>query len=341
VPSSSSDDDGDEEQDRSGDEIVALLSIDIDGAISATTTAGVAGAATATPRRPASSRRWRTAAAVDAPAVAARATSKTVSAADAYFQAKNLFFLHFDCEHTSTHLCQISAVCYSQETLEQVGVAFDEYVKPPVHRWNAEATTIHGLSAAHSRIVVAEPLSLMWPRQSTRARRQRGIRWTRNEDWTGLHGYGLEPLWCALHGMEQMIIDGLHAHNSLCDCVGQAQITMTAEFVPFANKPKGIIVLEDVYKAKRERRRKQGREVMWPVPRGWTEYTQASGPAWRTNPAMDYDGGVNNGPKHGPKGAAGTMAEFIQLFYLFIPVSMLSHIATETNRYRPINGWGR
>ena len=55
--SSSSDDDGDEEQDRSGDEIVALLSIDIDGAISATTTAGVAGAATATPRRPASSRR--------------------------------------------------------------------------------------------------------------------------------------------------------------------------------------------------------------------------------------------------------------------------------------------
>ena len=111
-----------------------------------------------------------------------------------------------------------------------------------------------------------------------------------------------------------MIIDGLHAHNSLCDCVGQAQITMTAEFVPFANKPKGIIVLEDVYKAKRERRRKQGREVMWPVPRGWTEYTQASGPAWRTNPAMDYDGGVNNGPKHGPKGAAGTMAEFIQLF---------------------------
>ena len=49
--------------------------------------------------------------------------------------------------------------------------------------------------------------------------------------------------------MEQMIIDGLHAHNSLCDCVGQAQITMTAEFVPFANKPKGIIVLEDVYKA--------------------------------------------------------------------------------------------
>jgi len=113
---------------------------------------------------------------------------------------------------------------------------------------------------------------------------------------------------------------------------------MTAEFVPFANKPKGIIVLEDVYKAKRERRRKQGREVMWLVPRGWTEYTQASGPAWRTNPAMDYDGGVNNGPKHGPKGAAGTMAEFIQLFYLFIPVSMLSHIATETNRYRPING---
>lgn len=108
--------------------------------------------------------------------MAARAASKTVSAADAYFQAKNLFFLHFDCEHTSTHLCQISAVCYSQETLEQVGVAFDEYVKPPVHRWNAEATTIHGLSAAHSRIVVAEPLSLMWPRQSTRARRQRGIR---------------------------------------------------------------------------------------------------------------------------------------------------------------------
>ena len=92
--------------------------------------------------------------------MAARATSKTVSAADAYFQAKNLFFLHFDCEHTSTHLCQISAVCYSQETLEQVGVAFDEYVKPPVHRWNAEATTIHGLSTAHSRIVVAEPLSL-------------------------------------------------------------------------------------------------------------------------------------------------------------------------------------
>ena len=55
--SSSSDDDGDEEQDRSGDEIVALLSIDIDGAISATTTAGVAGAATATPWWPASSRR--------------------------------------------------------------------------------------------------------------------------------------------------------------------------------------------------------------------------------------------------------------------------------------------
>ena len=137
-----------------------------------------------------------------------------------------------------------------------------------------------------------------------------------------------------------MIIDGLRAHNSLCDCVGQAQITMTAEFVPFANKPKGIIVLEDVYKAKRERRRKQGREVMWPVPRGWTEYTQASGPAWRTNPAMDYDGGVNNGPKHGPKGAAGTMAEFIQLFYLFIPVIMLSHIATETNRYAS-NQWVR
>ena len=108
--------------------------------------------------------------------MAARAASKTVSAADAEFQAKNLFFLHFDCEHTSTHLCQISAVCYSQETLEQVGVAFDEYVKPPVHRWNAEATTIHGLSTAHSRIVVAEPLSVMWPRQSTRARWQRGIR---------------------------------------------------------------------------------------------------------------------------------------------------------------------
>ena len=59
-----------------------------------------------------------------------------------------------------------------------------------------------------------------------------------------------------MHGQEQLAIDGMPAHNSLCDVRAQVALTMTPDFLPFANKPKGIVLLSDVYKAKRERRRK-------------------------------------------------------------------------------------
>ncbi len=372
-PSSSSDS-GEEPDADQGVDDEALMGVDLDGIVAMATAASVAH-----------------------PPVAVRPPPKRVSTADAEFQAKSLYFLHFDCEHTGTHVCQLSGVVYAQDTLRQVGEPFNSYVKPPVHRWNESATAVHGLSVAHARIATAEPLSVVWPlfcswwertigvgTAAASANRKgvltawggkacdaehffritetdypdeawavaprqlpffwdpiasaqyKGTTTHRNplhEEQTGLPGYGLEPLWCHMQNKDRMVIDGRPAHDSLCDAIGQAQITMTAEFLPFANKAKGIVLLEDVYKSKRERRRKQGRETVRPVPRGWTEHTARNGPAWKTPAAMDYDGGVNNGPKHGPKGAARTVAEFIQLFYLFIPISLLAQIADETNLY--------
>jgi hypothetical protein len=48
---------------------------------------------------------------------------------DVDFRAKHLAILHFDCEHTSTRLCQLSGVCYYRTCCCRLARL--------VHRWNA------------------------------------------------------------------------------------------------------------------------------------------------------------------------------------------------------------
>ena len=97
-------------------------------------------------------------------AAAPRAPRRTVSVANEDFLAKNLVALHFDCEHTGFHVCQISAEAYNMNTLEWVGEPVNLYIKPPEHRWNPMVTQVHGLSATHSKIRDAPPLSEQWPK---------------------------------------------------------------------------------------------------------------------------------------------------------------------------------
>ena len=82
-PSSSSDSGEEPEADQGVDD-EALMGVDLDGIVAMATAASVAH-----------------------PPVAVRPPPKRVSTADAEFQAKSLYFLHFDCEHTGTHVCQV------------------------------------------------------------------------------------------------------------------------------------------------------------------------------------------------------------------------------------------
>jgi hypothetical protein len=129
-------------------------------------------------------------------------------------------------------------------------------------------------------------------------------------------GYALGAVYCHMFGEEQA---GLH--SSIVDVQTQAKIIRT-EFegktlLHEANRPKGIVLLSEVYRAKREAAAKLAAEARYPLHAGWVEDKPGDG---AVPPSMDYDRAAG-GPKHGPTSdGADWKGDLPTLFFKFLPM---------------------
>ena len=64
---------------------------------------------------------------------------------------------------------------------------------------------------------------------------------------------------------------------------------------PWLNKLTGPVLIDEVYRAKRERNDKRQAELTRPVTAGWSDEMPA--PAWTPPACADYDAGSQNGPE--------------------------------------------
>jgi hypothetical protein len=140
------------------------------------------------------------------------------------------------------------------------------------------------------------------------------------------YGYGLGTVWCRVTANDTLP----NAHNSLVDARAQYTVVQHGNVMTFADSPNGIVLMEDVYKAKRVRNEKRDAETSRPIPPGWQESDETV----RVPPSKDYTGALG-GPQHGPCGSdARDTRTLRELFFLFFPlVEFFQRVAHETNRY--------
>ena len=154
-----------------------------------------------------------------------------------------------------------------------------------------------------------------------------------NNKHTGLQGYGLELTWC--HIMKKTELEG--AHSSLVDCIAQTDILVHPEFLSFVDKPKSIVLMNDVFGAKRKRREQSGKEVRRKTGLGWDENDTAR---WEPNRQHTYAGPHGGPDEAGPSSQVTTaicnnepIDPMVKLFLFVFPMSLLERISKATEQY--------
>ena len=110
---------------------------------------------------------------------------------------------------------------------------------------------------------------------------------------TGLDGYGLEMTYCHVKGLDEA--EG--AHSSMVDARMQTEIILDECFQTYIDKPESMVLLDSVWKTKRERRKKCNKEKKRPVPVGWKEDDTTE---WSVPQQQSYHGPEGGAKMHGP-----------------------------------------
>ena len=100
---------------------------------------------------------------------------------------------------------------------------------------------------------------------------------------------------------------------------------------PWLNKLRGPVLIDEVYRAKRERNDKRQAELTRPVTAGWSDEMPA--PAWTPPACADYDAGSQNGPESGPNSTALACTSLFVLWCCFYPLADLDATAAATNKH--------
>ena len=155
-----------------------------------------------------------------------------------------------------------------------------------------------------------------------------------NEKNRGEVGHALEIVYCFVTGKTTLV----NAHDAIVDATAQLEVILDERFKLFMDKPKSIKLMKDVFTKKAQKKQEQVDELKRKVPPGWTEdYTTFRIP--KTEQTYQGSGG---GPDYGPTRQCREAANggLTDLFYFFMPVSLLQKIATSSEHYGR-NEWVR
>ena len=153
-----------------------------------------------------------------------------------------------------------------------------------------------------------------------------------NNKHTGLEGYGLEMTWCYIKGETQL----QNAHSSLVDCKAQTDVVLDERFLPFIDRYKSIVPMDQVWVTKRQKAIKQRKELSRKVPPGWTEDNTTT---WSPPRNMQYTGpagGGECGPSTQVKSAIAKLNgldPLINLFLFLWPMALLQQTADNSEKY--------
>ena len=169
-----------------------------------------------------------------------------------------------------------------------------------------------------------------------------------NNKWTGCLGYGLEETWCHIKQQTFMNVSiagfsNLPAHNSLADAAAQMDVVLDPRFQTHLDKKLAIRPMEELFQAKRKKRQATAQELNRKVPIGWTEDNTTTFTPCQSQQYTGYQGGgvhgptsavlraMSNGTSNENKSVIGN--KLVNLFLFFLPISLLTYIANETERY--------
>jgi hypothetical protein len=147
-----------------------------------------------------------------------------------------------------------------------------------------------------------------------------------NDKHSKVVGYGLEVVYCYVTGEQKL--EG--AHSSLVDAKAQCRVVTDDRFKTFIDKPMSIVLLEDVWAAKRKTIEAHEEEIARGVPDGWSEQLPANAVLLNK---LRYNNSYAGGAQSGPTSQAYTAFSsysLADLFLCFFTIDLLEMIAKET-----------
>jgi len=125
------------------------------------------------------------------------------------------------------------------------------------------------------------------------------------------------------------------AHNSLADCQAQADVLFDLRFRDFWDKPKSIVLVEDVWDNKIKKRAKQDQEKRRQVHSAWKADAEAA--TWEIPRAVNYQsasgGGVMGPTSHAMLACRGPKPSLANVFTQILTMNLIVCIAQQSNKY--------
>ncbi len=149
---------------------------------------------------------------------------------------------------------------------------------------------------------------------------------------TKLESWNLQSIYKYITGTDLIV-----AHNSINDCKETA-IIGSGMFYSFVDKTKSIFIIDYMFSKHEQSKMKKWLEPAKPVYEPLIELNNYDDPSkWELNWNESYFG-PEGGPKCRPSNAmqnavCTSNSSLIPLFLFIFPISLVNHIAMETNRY--------
>ena len=126
------------------------------------------------------------------------------------------------------------------------------------------------------------------------------------------------------------------AHDSLVDAKAQTDIIVHQQFVPFINRSKSILLVDNIFAATQQNEWKKKLEPVREVHPPWMEQTKQQHIKWEPSWQDSY-GGPEGGPKAGPSQyiirVARSATSLADIFMAIVPMSFFVEVARLTTKY--------
>lgn len=126
------------------------------------------------------------------------------------------------------------------------------------------------------------------------------------------------------------------AHHSLVDSIGQTDIIIHKDVIPFINRKQTIQLISDIFSKKQQDEWKKLSEPIRPVHEPWMEQTEDNNVTWEPD-SRDRYSGTGGGPKVGTtffiKNVVQSAETLACVFLAIIPLAFWTKVAELSNKY--------